>query len=85
MNKMQDKWRILFTICISVPILIAAIVGYVLGGLVSAVVWLFCSWIYVGILIVFVCLPIPIWPALKITFLWLPAIWSELILDWTAE
>ncbi len=33
---MQDKWRIPFTICISVPILIAAIVGYVLcGGLVS--------------------------------------------------
>ncbi|KKN10555.1 hypothetical protein LCGC14_1035430 [marine sediment metagenome] len=83
---MQDKWRIPFTVCISILILVAAVVGYVLyGGILPAAVWLFSSWIYVGILIVFVCLPMPAKTALKITFLWLPAIWFELILDWTME
>ncbi len=83
---MQDKWRIPFTICISIPILVAAVVGYILGdGFVSAAIWLFGSWVYVGILIIFVCLPVSIKQGVKIALLWLPAIWFELILDWTTN
>ena len=79
---MDDKWRIPFTLCLLVPFGIAGWAGYLSGHILP---WLIGMWIFGGIVIVVIAGALPWQVAVKLTFLWLPAIWSERVRDFVME